>query len=450
MTNRTLRQGSLGLFLATLVAVPACGGNSTDDNGGKGGGAPPGASCERHTDCKSSLCNAQGICVATVPGSGFGGSPGSSGGGGSGNTTAGGTQPPGFTGTPGSTGFKGLTPGCGPETAGQCTNKCELGGATSSTVIRPPATLCFSGTADPTPADPTAMIEQVIEEVNGRRMIHLRVTFDPSFVDNTYGANAIGWDHGQGQTGSGGSGTAGMPGMPDKGMPGGMKAGKSGHTFKDLVGSDHVELLLTDSTGATVMDFKLDYISEATATSCGYGNLGVTGGEGKMITGNASSIIGATSSLHRNLNGCGYCLTTDSPATDARYTPNASAPDWDYRVVYEVWVDLGAFGSAGFGQAYINSVHASPSKLDSNTVDVVPTPCPPSWDTPFCPPGSTNPACVPTTGTCPPNYQIYIATEGKSICTPIPFSGYPGRAACPEGYVLDAATEGKYCVPAPK
>jgi hypothetical protein len=47
-------------------------------------------------------------------------------------------------------------------------------------------------------------------------------------------------------------------------------------------------------------------------------------------------------------------------------------------------------------------------------------------------------------GSCPPNYQIYLATEGASICTPIPHD-----ATCPAGYVLDPATEGKYCIPAP-
>jgi hypothetical protein len=415
MAERSKRFASPVLVFATLAIAPACGGGSAE-SGGTGGGP------------------------------GFGGSPGSIGTGSSGNGSSGSqtAQPPGFTGTPGSTGFRGLTPGCGPETAKQCTNQCEVTGGSVSNVIRPPATLCFSGTADPTPADPTAIIEQVIEEVNGRRMIHLRVTFDPSFVDNTYGTNAVGWDHGQGTAGA--SGTGGGAGTTD--MKGMMKAGKTGHTFADLVGSDHVELLLTDGTGATSMEFDLDYISQSTATSCGYSNLGVSGGEGKMLIGSASSIIAATSSLERNLNGCGYCLTTDSPATDKNYTPNAAAPHWDCRVVYEVWIDLGAFGSAGFGQAYINSVHASPSKLDSNTVDVVPTPCPPTWDTPYCPPGSTNPACTPNTGSCPPNFQIYIATEGQSVCTPIPFANYPNHAACPQGYMLDAATEGRYCVPA--
>jgi hypothetical protein len=281
----------------------------------------------------------------------------------------------------------------------------------------------------------------VIETINGQRVIHLRVTFDPAFVDNTYGANACcGWPGtgGGGSTstsatgGAGGAGTM-MPGkMPGMMMPG--KAGKSGHTFDDLVGSDHVELLLTDGMGKTVMDFKVDYITADSSSACGYHTLGVSGGEGKMIQGDASAVLKVATSLDRNLNGCGYCYTTDSPATDEKYTPNSAAPAWDYRVVYEVWLSLDTFGSAGFGQAYITNVHASPSKLANNTVEVEATPCPPDWDT-------------PTGGSCPPNFTLYVQSEGVSACVPIPFSNYPGMAACPQGYQLDPSTEGRYCIP---
>jgi hypothetical protein len=98
-----------------------------------------------------------------------------------------------------------------------------------------------------------------------------------------------------------------------------------------------------------------------------------------------------------------------------------------------VWLDLDAFGQDGFGQAYIQSVHASPSKLANDTVDVEPSPCPGDSDTPM--------------GSCPPNYTVYLETEGKSACVPIPFANYPNMAPCPDGYALDTATEGKYCVP---
>ncbi|HWO07861.1 MAG TPA: hypothetical protein VNN80_00235, partial [Polyangiaceae bacterium] len=63
-------------------------------------------------------------------------------------------------------------------------------------------------------------------------------------------------------------------------------------------------------------------------------------------------------------------------------TPNPDALDWDYRVSYEVWVAADAFGEAGFGSALIELVHASPSKLDGDSVDVRPAPCPVDPSTP--------------------------------------------------------------------
>jgi hypothetical protein len=344
--------------------------------------------------------------------------------------------------------FRPLTSGCGPSTADECTGTCEqAGGDPNVQVIRPPATLCFSGAGDVTPNDPTAVIEQSIESLNGQTYVHIRVTFDPSFVDNTYGANscsACGWN----------------PRRP--------------HTFvKDLTASDHTELLLTNADGTTVSNFKIDYISADPTSSCGYGTLGVTGGDGIVITGDPSWVLAASTSMDRNLNGCGYCTnpacgstgdcTVDSPATDPTYASNPLAPNWDFREVYEVWIDYNAFGSSGFGQAYITYVHASPNKSALVTIDVTPTPCPPTWDTPYCPPnvvqeggncfggsgGSGNGGAGGGggTGTCPVNYQVYITSEGASICTPIPFANYDGMAPCPSGYTLDLASEGQYCVP---
>ena len=197
-------------------------------------------------------------------------------------------------------------------------------------------------------------------------------------------------------------------------------------------------------------------------------------------------MLATSTSLDRNLNGCGYCksaacassgdCTIDSPTTDSMYTPNPLTPNWDYRVVYEAWIDLNAFGSAGFGQAYITYTHSSPGKK-VDTINVVPTPCPPTWDTPYCPPSAQGTGFCGSTGTggsggggaggaggvggtsgsggtggttggaCPPNYQLYLATEGAATCTPIPFANYPDHGACPAGYMLDTATEGQYCVP---
>ncbi|HEY5962361.1 MAG TPA: hypothetical protein VIV60_37650, partial [Polyangiaceae bacterium] len=399
-------------------------------------------------------------------------------------------------------GWRPLTPGCGPGTAKQCGGSCEQQADPNGKVLRSPASFCFGAdpsksVVDPTPEDPAAMIEQVIESQNGVSYVHIRVTFDPAFVDNTYGANAhSGW-------------FASANG----------KAGK-GHTFNgDLTGSDHIELLLTDASGATVMSFGEDYISSlsgdggpkpppgdkpgpgagpgqvsatggatsaTSATSaagtssdaaCGYTNLGVTGGDGKMMLGDASNVLAVASSIDRNLNGCGYCqssacvasggaggassggdCTVNSPLTDDKYTPNPATPNWNYAVVYEIWVKLGAFDSGGgFGQAYITFVHASPSKIPGdNTLYVVPTPCPPEWTS--CPVGQT---CVPNGAggssgaagagnvpVCPPNYEISITLEDNRSCVPIPFAGWPNMAPCPDGYALkvDVTDESQRCV----
>jgi hypothetical protein len=440
---------TIGLISLTLgLGFIGVGCSSGSDGGSGGGTTPTGGACKSDNECRSGECD-KGKCGAGSIGTGTGGtasgsggsssSGGSSGASGSSGSGAGSSGPPGFTGS-GNAGVP-IQPGCGPETANQCGGTCERAGGSSgsmSVIVRPPVALCFAGEEDPTPENPTALIEQVIEKINGVSLVHLRITFDPSFVDNTYGENASsGWIKGTG-------GNDPTDPMGKGRMPG----GKSGHTFDDLVGSDHLELLLTDGAGATVMDFKIDYVSVDASTPCGYGSLGVTGGEGKVIQGDASAVVAVATSIDRDLDGCGYCYTEDSPATDDAYTPNPGAPNWDYRVVYEVWLSLDAFGSAGFGQAYIQNVHASPSKLDTNTVSVTSTPCPPGWDTPFCPP-----ELVQSDGTCgqnkvcPPNYELYIATEGQQICTPIPFGGYPGMKPCPDGYQLDAATEGRYCLP---
>jgi len=148
--------------------------------------------------------------------------------------------------------------------------------------------VCFYGD-DPTV--PAAMVEWIVETAADSEVVHVRLTFNPDFVDNTYGANAIGWAE-----------TA-------NDMPGGMMMPKppkkaKGHTFKDLVGSDHAEFKLFDAQNALRLHFKLDYLSESAGTPSGYATLGVTGGDGKMIVGDASDVVAASTSLDRNLNAC--------------------------------------------------------------------------------------------------------------------------------------------------
>jgi hypothetical protein len=219
-----------------------------------------------------------------------------------------------------------------------------------------------------------ATLERVLECVAGRDAIRLRLTLDPSFVDNTFGVNSIGWPH------------------------------KRGHTFdRDLTKSDHAEFIVTDAAGKQVVRFKLDYISPDPKAPSGFGTLGVLGGDGGMVVGDPAWIVKWNTSISRNLNERGYAsYTVDSPATDDKYTPNPAAPEWDFRVVYEAWVDLAAF-TTGFGGATIEFVHASPAKGGTDTLDVMRGKCPPEWclpDDPKCP--STLPP-TPDAGTCGPD-----------------------------------------------
>lgn len=230
-----------------------------------------------------------------------------------------------------------------PLTNGELCDYVPVGGAPTPNEI----TRCFFGPDDPVPA---ATLEQVLECVNGKDVVHVRLTFNPGFVDNTYGSGSIGWPQ------------------------------RRGHTFKDLERSDHAELVFTDRQGNVVLQFKMDYLSADPSAPSGYGTLGVTGGEGKVIVGDASWVLDTSTSLHRNLNERGYeSYTTDSPSTDADYTPNPDAPAWDYRVVYEAWVDVRAFGDAGFGGAKIEHVHASPAKTPKDTIEVEEDECPPEF-----------------------------------------------------------------------
>jgi hypothetical protein len=143
-----------------------------------------------------------------------------------------------------------------------------------------------------------------------------------------------------------------------------MGPGGHGHSFWDLVDSDHAEFDFKDASGNVVLSFNLDYCSADANSPSGYACLGVSGGDGGMLIGSASDVVYYNSSLARDLTACGYSsYTTNSPATDANYTPNPAAPNWDYRVVYDVWVAKSALPSGW--SVSIPYVHASPSKMSS-------------------------------------------------------------------------------------
>jgi hypothetical protein len=266
-----------------------------------------------------------------------------------------------FTGPP-------LQAGDGPSSADSCPDQDLVVTATEAAGEQ----ICFFSEDDPN--TPAARIDQVVETVEGEDFVRIRLTLNPNFVDNSYGETAVGW----GQN------------APDQQVtppPKGGKKPKAGkgqktHTFKDLVGSDHAEMQLTDSNGDVVLHFKVDYLSEDQSAPSGYSSLGVTGGEGKILVGDPAWILQATSSLDRNLNACGYDTFTENSPAPVGVDSATEAGNWDYRVVYEVWVSLDAFGDADFGAASIEFVHASPSKASNNTVEVTAGPCPPDDDPP--------------------------------------------------------------------
>lgn len=211
----------------------------------------------------------------------------------------------------------------------------------------------------------------------------LRVTFNQSLgiVDNTYGTGytSSGW-------------------------------GTQGHKFNDLLGSDQAVFDVTNAGGASIMDFKFDYISSASSYTwpngfhvsypSGYGTLGVTGGDGGVNLGTAPEVLYGSTTIDDAVNGChnasagtsnGY-FTAFSPTTGGAANgqpiidactsyPTPGGPNaWNVVDGYNVIVSgtmlagNGFWGTSNFGGVTIPYVHDSPSKV-SGTIKFVPTPC---------------------------------------------------------------------------
>lgn len=204
---------------------------------------------------------------------------------------------------------------------------------------------CDPGPTNPTPQLPSAIAELLVESLPGGEALHARLTLNPMYADNTYGANAVGW----------------------------MK----GHAFKDLVGSDAAALGFHDEAGKAVLVFHLDYLG-ADKESAAYHSLGTDGGDGRMVMGDPGAILRHTTSMSLNLNERGYgSFTTDSPRTDQNLTPDPAAPRWDFRVVYEAWVKTAIFGGGKLGFLNVPYLHVSPSKTGMNQTPLTPCACPP-------------------------------------------------------------------------
>ena len=198
---------------------------------------------------------------------------------------------------------------------------------------------CFYPADGSTDGPPIVVGGFAFETVGGRSAAHIVLIFSEGFVDNSYGANSSD----------------------------GYRGGHNGHTFRDLVSSDHAEVGFTNGSGTEVLRAKFDYISPGSAAS-GYDALGVTGGDGSMMSGDASAVLDASSSLDRILNERGCVFLESSPT-------RAECPTWDNRVVYEMWIDMAVFGASGLGAPVLTSVHASPSRT-TDTIPVIPGPCP--------------------------------------------------------------------------
>jgi hypothetical protein len=156
-------------------------------------------------------------------------------------------------------------------------------------------------------------------------------------VDNTYGTGAVGWP--------------------------------KGHSFGNLTGSDKAEFRLKDAGGGVVLDFFLDYITSSSLFPSGYGTLGYSGGDGSLVSGNASNIKSYATSISDTINLPAYVsgFTVNSPL------PELANPTWGYDDSYTVLVKKSAFGASGFGSAEIPAIHNSPSKYGFNLF--TPTPC---------------------------------------------------------------------------
>ena len=112
----------------------------------------------------------------------------------------------------------------------------------------------------------------------------------------------------------------------------------------------------------------------------GYASLGPFGGDGDIYVGSADEILSFGTSMDDNLNYYGYSdMITNSPDTDSLYTTNSEYPNWEYYALYRLSLRSDAFGTCGYGDVMMTSVHASPAK-HSETVTVKEGP-PPSDST---------------------------------------------------------------------
>jgi hypothetical protein len=185
--------------------------------------------------------------------------------------------------------------------------------------------------------------------------------------------------------------------------------------------------LFTDANGKQVLEFQLDYISQASSAKfgdgvtitypSGYGTLGPLGGDGKMLIGASSNVLSCHTSFSDTINQpqfiSGY--TVNSPPETSPNSGVSTPAGWNYKNSYSMVISKAAFGAAGFGGVTVVGVHNSPAKISPNLV--VPTNC--------------NPCIVNVanaTGTASISGTTVTATDSASVC--FGTSGGGGSSAC--------------------
>lgn len=170
------------------------------------------------------------------------------------------------------------------------------------------------------------------------------------------------------------------------------------HTFRDLYHSDHLVFDMigvnADGSQSTFFNAKMDLLTEDASAPSGWATGGVTDtgsfSDTDIYAGDASMVVSTQTSMDYNLNtlGCTNNLT-NSPTIDEDYNQvddEYACAGWDFSVWFEITIDPAALPPGGFAYPSISSIHASPSKRESNTLVVgagaSPTPTLPPTPTP--------------------------------------------------------------------
>ena len=124
-----------------------------------------------------------------------------------------------------------------------------------------------------------------------------------------------------------------------------------------------MEFRFVDATGKLVLDFFADYVTSSASCPSGYGSLGVSGSDGKMVVGSAGDVLSVDTSISRNLNQSPefYRFAVDSPAPESNY------PTWDFYDSYTVVVSKNAFGASSFGGVSIPKPVTWTGSFESST-----------------------------------------------------------------------------------